>query len=583
VIKIGTFEIKNDAFYLDNAPFRILSGAMHYFRVHPAYWEDRMKKMQLMGLNTLETYVAWNMHEPKPGQFDFNGWMDLVRYITLADDLGLKVIVRPGPYICSEWDFGGLPAWLLRDPGMKLRCSYRPYLNAVESYFSELLPRLAPLQISRGGPVIAMQIENEYGGYGNDKSYLKFLEEKMRSEDITVPLFTSDGATDAMLQYGSLPHILKTANFGSQAEDQFNKLREYQPEGPLMCMEFWNGWFDHWGEDHHTRSPEDAAATLDEILARGASVNFYMFHGGTNFSFMNGANYDKRYLPTITSYDYDAPLNEQGDITPKFLAFREVIKKYNTVKDIPLPPPAPTLSINPFMLEESVSLLSSLNDLSRPISSSVPVAMEYLEQNYGLILYETHITGQRNASILTIREVCDRGHVFVNEQFVDIIEREFPEKTIRLTIPPEGIILSILVENMGRINYGDRLQDRKGITDNVMLGSQLLHDWTIYPLPLDDLSQLNFRPAGSCRYPMFYRGNFQVVSPQDSFFSPEGLRKGFCWINGFNIGRYWKRGPQQTLYVPGPVFRKGTNELVILEMDGAEHPKVSFLGEPVLT
>ncbi|MFC1461034.1 beta-galactosidase family protein [Verrucomicrobiota bacterium] len=579
---MSTFEIKNDAFVLDDKPFRILSGAMHYFRVHPIYWEDRMKKMRMMGLNTLETYVAWNMHEPRPGEFVFDGWMDLVKYIEIAGELGLKVIVRPGPYICSEWDFGGLPAWLLKDPAMRLRCSYGPYLDAVERFFSELLTRLAPLQISNGGPLIAMQIENEYGSYGNDKTYLRRLEQKMRLEDISVLLLTSDGATDSMLQYGTLPHILKTANFGSKAADQFNKLREYQPKGPLMCMEFWNGWFDHWGEAHHTRAPEDATAALDEVLAAGASVNFYMFHGGTNFGFMNGANYFEGYKPTITSYDDDAPLNEHGDITPKFKAFREKIGKYEAVPDIALPSPTPTMAIDSFELPESASLLSSLNDLSGPIPSPVPKAMEFLDQNYGLILYETRVTGPRETAPLTIRELHDRAHVFVDGKLVDIIEREFPEKTISLTIPPQGIVLKILVENMGRINFGDRLDDRKGITDCVILGSQILYDWTIYPLPLDDLSRLNFGDQSSSSFPMFYRGYFQVAAPQDSFFSPRGWCKGICWINGFNIGRYWKRGPQQTLYVPKPIFKQGKNELVLLELDEADHHFVEFCAKPVL-
>ncbi len=573
---MSMFEIKDNAFCLDGERFRLLAGAMHYFRVHPAYWKDRMQKMQLMGLNTLETYVAWNMHEPKPEEFVFDGWMDLPHYIEIAAELGLKVIVRPGPYICSEWEFGGLPAWLLKSPGMRLRCNYAPYLDAVERFFSELLPRLAPLQISNEGPIIAMQIENEYGSYGNDKAYLGRLEEMMRAQGITVPLFTSDGATDEMLQYGTLPHILKTANFGSNAESQFKKLREYQPEGPLMCTEFWNGWFDHWGEEHHTRAPEDAAAALDEILAAGASVCFYMFHGGTNFGFMNGANHGEHYQPTITSYDDDAPLDEQGNITPKFRSFRDVISKVAEVPDTPLPSPAPTMSIPPFELAESASLFASLNGLSSPIASATPEPMERLDQNYGLIAYETRITGPRKSAPLTIRDLHDRAHVFVDGQLVGIMEREFPERTINLTIPPGGVVLKLLVENMGRINYGNHLDDRKGITDCVMLGQQILYGWTIYPLPLDDLSCLEFETGAPSDYPAFYRGCFHVASPEDSFFSPAGWSKGVCWINGFNVGRYWKRGPQQTLYVPKPLFQEGRNEIVLLELDGTDRNVVEF-------
>ncbi len=580
---MSDFKIRENAFCLDGEPFRIIAGAMHYFRVHPEYWKDRMQKMRLMGINTLETYVAWNLHEPRPGTFDFDGWMDLPRYIEMAGEVGLKVLVRPGPYICSEWDLGGLPAWLLKDPGMRLRCSHAPYMDAVSRYYSELLPRLAPLQIPDGGAIIAMQIENEYGSYANDKSYLEILEGLLRKEGITVPLFTSDGPSDEMLQYGTLPHILKTANFGSGAEGAFNKLREYQPEGPLMCMEFWNGWFDHWGEEHHTRTPEDAAAALDEILAAGASVCFYLFHGGTNFGFMNGANHENGYQPTITSYDSDAPLNEQGNTTPKFLAFRDVLRKVAAVPDTELPPPAPTMSIPPFELTESASLFASLDVLSSPIASATPEPMESLGQSYGFIAYEACITGPRTSAPLTLRDLHDRAHVFVDGALVGILEREFPAKGIELAIPPEGIVLRILVENMGRINYGGMLCDRKGITDCVMLGRQILHGWTMFPLPLDDLSSLTFKAGAPSTCPVFLRGTFHVEHPEDSFFLPKGGSKGVCWINGFNVGRYWKRGPQQTLYVPKPLFKQGRNEVILLELDGEPTGReVEFCSHPVL-
>ncbi|MBN2057071.1 beta-galactosidase [bacterium] len=580
---MSAFEIRIDGFHLDGEPFRIIAGAMHYFRVHPAYWKDRMQKMRLMGLNTLETYVAWNMHEPRPGEFVFDGWMDLPRYIEVAGEVGLKVIVRPGPYICSERDMGGLPAWLLKDRQMRLRCNYAPYLDAVDRYFSELLPRCVPLQVANGGPLIAMQVECEYGLYGNDKTYLTRLEAIMRAQGITVPLVTADGILEETLQYGTLPHVLETANFGSKAETHFKKLREYQPEGPLMCMEFWNGWFDHWGERHHTRTPEDAAAALNEILAAGASVCFYMFHGGTNFGFMNGANHEKGYQPTITSYDFDAPLNEQGNITPKFLAFRDVLRNVAAVPDTELPPPAPTMSIPPFELTESASLFASLDVLSSPVTSATPEPMESLGQSYGFIAYETCITGPRTSAPLTLRDLHDRAHVFVDGELVGIMEREFPAKGIELTIPPEGIVLRILVENMGRINYGSMLCDRKGITDCVMLGRQILHDWTMFPLPLDDLSGLTFKAGAPSKFPAFQRGYFHVEHPEDSFFLTEGWFKGVCWINGFNVGRYWKRGPQQTLYVPKPLFEQGLNEVILLELDGEPTRRVvEFCSHPVL-
>jgi beta-galactosidase len=579
---MDTFTIDDKQFLLNNKPFRILAGAMHYFRVLPEYWENRLAKLRPMGLNTLETYVAWNLHESKPGQFDFDGRLDLVAYIQRAAEAGLKVIVRPGPYICAEWEFGGFPAWLLKDPNMKLRCLYQPYLDAVDRFFDALLPKLVPFQISHGGPIIAMQVENEYGSYGNDYAYLQYLEHSMRARGIDVLLFTSDGPTDEMLQYGTLSHIFKIVNFGSKAREGFQKLREYQPTGPLMCMEFWNGWFDHWGEQHHRRAPEDAAAALDEILSTGASVNLYMFHGGTNFGFMNGANFSTKYEPTVTSYDDDAPVNEAGDITPKYLAFRKVISQYSDLPDLPVPQNAPKMSLDPLELTEAVDLFAALDTLSCPIKRPTPEPMEMLGQNYGFILYRTQVTGPRAETPLTIREPHDRAHVFVDGQLIGILEREAPDKKLNLSIPPRGITLEILVENMGRINYGPELHDRKGITAGVLLGQQYLFNWTIFPLPLDDLSGLHFSPAASTERPAFYRGRFVVTAPHDTFLTLDGWTKGVCWINGFNLGRYWARGPQKTLYVPAPLLHKGENELIILELSRTTHLHVWFCDQPYL-
>ncbi|NOZ74024.1 MAG: beta-galactosidase [FCB group bacterium] len=579
---MSSFTIDKEHFLLNNEPFRILSGAMHYFRVHPVYWGDRLRKMRAMGLNTLETYVAWNLHEPKPAEFNFDGWLDIVDYIKQAADSGLRVIVRPGPYICSEWDLGGLPAWLLKDREIKFRCAHEPYLEAVDRYFDVLLPRLEPLQISRGGPIIAMQIENEYGAYGNDKEYLRYLEKGMRARGINVLLFTSDGPTDDMLCAGTLPHILKTANFGSDAKNKFAKLREYQPEGPLMCMEFWNGWFDHWGGKHHVRTPEDTTTTLDEILFQGGSVNFYMFHGGTNFGFMNGSNCHGKFESTITSYDYDVPLNEAGDITPKYLACRKILGKYVELPDIPLPSAVPKLALGPVELTETAGLFDALDWLSKPIRRPTPEPMEMFGQNYGFILYRTRVEGPRSEMPLRIQKLHDRAQVFVDGDFVGVLEREFPEKTLNIVVPPEGLQLEILVENMGRVSWGPKMYDRKGITDAVSLGDRHLFGWTIFPLPLDDLSRLEFSEVTANVGPVFCRGEFAVTDPKDTFLALDGWTKGVCWINGFNLGRYWKRGPQQTLYVPGPVLRKGKNEIIIFELQTLENCTVEFRNHPVL-
>jgi beta-galactosidase len=576
--------ISGNQFHLDGQPFRILSGAMHYFRVHPDYWEDRLVKLRAMGLNTVETYVAWNLHEPRPGEFHFDGGLDLERYLKLAGELGLKAIVRPGPYICSEWDLGGLPSWLLAGPGMRLRCAYSPYLVAVDRFFGALLPRLAPLQITHGGPVIAVQVENEYGSFGNDKTYLRHLEEALRSQGIDVLLFTSDGPSDQMLQFGTLPHIFKTVNFGSKAVESFSKLREYQPEGPLFCAEFWNGWFDHWGEAHHTRDPQDAASALIEVLDLGASVNLYMFHGGTNFGLMSGANEAPYpdYQATITSYDYDAPLDEAGDPTPKYFAFRDVLGRYTTLPDLPLPEPSPKLALGPVVMGESAGLFETLEMLSHAVSSATPESMERLGYNVAFILYRAQVDAPGLKAPLTIRDVHDRAQVFLRGNLVGVLEREFHQNTLDVEIPSNGAQLDILVENMGRVNYGSGLADRKGITDAVLLGQQLVYDWKIYPIRLGNLSALPFTPVQNTNGPAFFRGLISVAEPRDTFLSLPGWNKGLAWINGFCLGRYWNRGPQKTLYVPAPYLRAGVNELIVFELHSAEKPVVELVDEPDL-
>lgn len=387
---MSTFEIDGKNFIFNGEPIQIISGAIHYFRVVPEYWKDRLLKLKACGLNTVETYVPWNLHEPKPGQFYFEGLADIVRFIKTAGDLGLHVIVRPGPYICAEWEFGGFPAWLLQDSDIRLRCYDTSYLEKVDRYFDELLSRLKPLQCTNGGPIIAMQVENEYGSYGNDKKYLNYLKEGMIRRGIDVLLFTSDGPMDEMLQGGTLPDVFKTVNFGSRPEEGFGKLLEYQSDQPLMCMEFWNGWFDHWGAPHHTRDADDAADVLDQMLKAGASVNFYMFHGGTSFGFMNGANYSEGLAPTVNSYDYDAAVSESGDLTDKYYTYQKVISKYTRIDDSILPAPIPKKAYGQVSLDQHAGLFESLYQLSEPIQRTCPEPMEKLGQNYGYILYRRH-------------------------------------------------------------------------------------------------------------------------------------------------------------------------------------------------
>ena len=563
--------IVGDEFVQGGKPLRILSGAIHYFRVIPEYWRDRLEKLRACGFNTLETYVAWNMHEPRPGEFVFDGRCDLASYVEIAGDLGLNVILRPGPYICSEWDCGGLPAWLLADGNMRLRCAYQPYLDAVDRFMDALMERLVPLQASKGGPIIAMQIENEYGSHGNDKVYLRHLGDGLRARGFEGLLFTSDGAGDWMLAGGTLPDVHKVANFGSGAVGQFAKLREWQPAGPLMCGEFWAGWFEHWGEERHARTAEDAARELDVLLGTGGSVNVYMFHGGTNFGFMNGANHPGTYQPTVTSYDFGAALSEAGDPTDMYLAFRDVVAKYGAeVGEVPAS--SEKAAYGEVEMTGRVGLFDSLDALSKPIERPTPDPMETVGQNYGFILYRTKFIGPREPMPLVLMDVHDRALVFVDGQYRGVIDRDGPKEEIVLEFAAGEHQLDLLVENMGRVNYGPHLADRKGITEGVRLGyayGQFLFGWTLWPMGMDDLSGLVFGELKGRDGPAFYRGVLKIDEAKDTFLALPGWTKGVVWMNGFNLGRYWDRGPQKTLYVPAPVLKEGENEIVVFELHGA--------------
>lgn len=574
---MGKLTVHGDQLLMDNQPFQLISGAIHYFRVVPEYWEDRLLKLKACGFNCVETYIPWNLHEPKEGQFNFTGLANVEEFIKIAERVGLYVIVRPSPYICAEWEFGGLPAWLLADSNMRIRSSYEPFLEKVDRYFDVLLERLKPLQETNGGPVIAMQVENEYGSYGNDKAYLEYLKNAMVSRGIDVLLFTSDGPTDACLHGGTIDNVLATVNFGSNPKKYFPKLQEYHPNTPNICMEYWNGWFDHWGEKHHTRDPQDAADTFSEMLEDGAHVNFYMFHGGTNFGFYNGANYDEEYAPTITSYDYDCPLSETGDLTPKFYAVREVIAKHKDIGELVLPAPIPKMNYGTVHMKESAKLFDIVNKISQPVYKTHPETMEKLGQDYGFVLYRTTVKGPLETVPLTIQEVRDRAIVFVNGKYHGVIDR-WKNHTLDIQVPKEGIQLDILVENMGRINYGPLMMDPKGITEGVRVGRQFQFHWEIYCLPLDNVENVEYaeKPIED-QTPAFYRGTVEIQEIGDTFIELPHWTKGVVFINGFNVGRYWEIGPQKTLYVPGPLLKEGSNEIVIFELHGTAKPEIQLV------
>ena len=572
---------EKDQFVRNGKPHRIFSGALHYFRVVPEYWEDRLRKCKACGLNTIETYVPWNLHEPQPGEFDFSGLLDLRKFIETATALDLDVIVRPGPYICAEWEFGGFPAWLLKDRNVRLRCMDEAYLSHVDRYFSRLMQEFVDLQSSRGGRVVAVQVENEYGSYGTDKKYLSWMEDCLKRNGIDVLLFTSDGPEDHMLQGGGLPHLLKTANFGSRATEAFEKLREYQPEGPLMCMEFWNGWFDHWGAEHHTRNAADASDALDEVLSNDASINIYMMHGGTNFGFWNGANRYESYSPTVTSYDYDAPLDEQGNPTEKFERFRDIFAKHGAEVG-PVPERTHGVAFGVAETQGSVGLLEKLGQFAVPVESACPLTMEDVGQNFGFILYETQVSGPRPESKIMLQEVRDRAWVYLDGKFLGVVDRNEAQEGIDVTIGSEGAILQVLVENQGRINYGPSLYDRKGVTHGIRLGLQFLHEWKTYPLPLDSRDGLEWEDAVTSESPRLFKAELSVDQPADTFLRIRDGSHGVVWINGFALGRYWKSGPQQTLYVPGPLLKSGVNTIEIFELEPSSVPVAELVAEPDL-
>ena len=570
-------EIGESDFLLDGRPFRILSGALHYFRVHPDSWADRIEKARLMGLNTIETYVPWNAHSPRPGTFDTAGMLDLERFLREVAAAGLYAIVRPGPYICAEWDNGGLPAWLFREPGLGVR-RYEPrFMAAVQEYLFDVLRIVEPLQVSAGGPVLMVQVENEYGAFGDDPTYLKAVAEIIRSAGITVPLVTVDQPVDAMLAAGGLDGVLRTGSFGSRVAERLETLRRHQPTGPLMCMEFWDGWFDHWGGPHHTTSVAEAAAELDALLAAGASVNIYMLHGGTNFGLTSGANDKGVYRPTITSYDYDAPLDEAGHPTLKYHAFREVISRYATVPDdVPASGTAAP--------ETSAALGSPLRLLADPWGtwsehSEMPT-LDALDAR--LVLFRTEVSAG-DPVLLTVGEVRDRAYVFLDGAPVGVLDRERHDRALML---PRGGRLEILVEDQGRVNYGQRIGEPKGLIGPVRLDGVELTEWSACVIDLDAVSALwdSVGPSadGPGVGPTAWRASFDVETPMDHFLSTVAWGKGFAWVNGFNLGRYWRRGPQQTLYVPGPLLRPGRNELVVLELDVMLDPVAHFVAGPSL-
>lgn len=551
-------------------PHRILAGAIHYFRVHPKLWRDRIRRLVAMGANTLDTYVVWNAHQPdRDAEPDFTGWLDIGRFIDIAAEEGLDVIVRPGPFICAEWDNGGLPAWLTAIPGVRVRTPDPRYTGEVERWFDALLPHIVSRQAAHGGPVVAVQIENEYGSFGDDHEYMAIQRDILLARGVTERLFTADGGTDFFLDGGPLPDVWATATLGSRGDEAVQTWQRRRPGEPFLAAEFWGGWFDHWGEKHHVRDAEDAAAEVAKILDRGGSVCIYMAHGGTNFGLRSGANHHgARIEPTITSYDSDAPIAEDGSLTAKFHALRRQFHRARGVEPPPLPEdlvapnrvlPARTLPLRP-----GAPLLDILAASGEPVESREPLSFEQLGLDAGLVLYEADPVlpgrdGVPQESQLRIPGLADRALIWIDGTFVGALDDANALEGITVTGHGRPVLLQIVVENLGRINYGWWVGRGKGILDGVLVNQRRTSYWRQIPVPLDRWTEQQLAPLA--------HAEFEVDGPADTHLALPGSRKGFAWINGFLLGRYWERGPQRTLYVPAPLLHPGRNEVRVLELE----------------
>jgi beta-galactosidase len=575
------FEIKTD-FLVDNQPTKIISGAIHYFRLAPSQWEDSLYNLKALGANTVETYIPWNIHEPQEGQFDFQGSKDVVQFIKLAEKMGLMVILRPSAYICAEWEFGGLPAWLLNIPGIRVRSTDEKYLEKVTQYFHKLLPILTPLQVTEGGPVIMMQIENEYGSYGMDKQYLQATKALMEKNGVSVPMFTSDGAWEEALDAGSLidDNILVTGNFGSQSQKNAKVLAKFMEKHgkkwPIMCMEFWDGWFNRWGEPIVKRETAELAKAVKEMLQIG-SINLYMFHGGTNFGFYNGCSARGAIdLPQVSSYDYGALLDEAGEPTERYYAIQKVIHEVCPHVWQAAPRTKQLKAYGIFTVKESTSLLAQKRNLAAE-TSAYPKTMEEMGTGLGYMLYSLKAKNYHRKNKLKVIEARDRVQIYVDGKFEETQYQNSVGEEIGIEGLPENetIAVDILVENMGRVNYGYKLNNpsqKKGIIGGVMIDIHFHQEFSQRPVLLDEkqVKHLDFSLPADSSHPSFYKFDLYLDELKDTYFDCSSYGKGVLLVNGINLGRYWQKGPIHSLYCPKDFLRKGINSIIVFETDGVE-------------
>jgi beta-galactosidase len=566
---------KND-FLLDGKPFQIISGEMHPARIPKVYWRQRIQMAKAMGCNTIAAYIFWNYHEQKEGVFDFTTEnRNIAEFVRICQQEKMWVLFRPGPYVCAEWDFGGLPTWLLKIPDIKIRCMDTRYIAAVTKYVNRLSQELRPLLVTHGGPVLMAQVENEYGSYGNDKTYLKTLSKLWRSNGINTAFYTADGATPYMLEAGNVDGAAIGLDSGSSDAD-FAQATKMNPNVPSFSSETYPGWLTHWGEKWARPDTNDLKKEITFLLQNKKSFNLYVVHGGTNFGFTAGANAftPAQYQPDLTSYDYDAPVNEQGSATAKYFMLRNLIQQYTDHKLPDMPMPVETVEIPPVSLAAFTSIWKTL---PAPVHAAQPVPMEMLNQNQGLILYRTRLIGHKSGK-LTITQPHDYALVFLDGKFIDTVIRDGGKWTIDLPkTDTKDPVLDILVEGMGHINFAQFMIDRKGITDRVTLNGMTLMDWDIFSLPLNEKFIASLKPASSegSHQGIFFKGEFDLAKTGDTYFDMHNYAKGVLYINGHNIGRYWNIGPQQRLYCPASWLKKGKNEMIVFDLHQQQAAAVS--------
>ena len=581
-----TFSIGDKTFLLDGKPFLIKAAEMHYTRIPAEYWDHRIQMCKALGMNTICIYAFWNIHEQKEGEFDFKGQNDIAAFCRLAQKHGMYIMLRPGPYVCSEWEMGGLPWWLLKKKDIKLRTNDAYFLERTKLFMNEIGKELADLQVSRGGNIIMVQVENEYGAYATDKEYIANIRDIVKGAGFTdVPLFQCDWSST--FQRNGLDDLVWTINFGTGAniDAQFKKLQEARPNAPLMCSEFWSGWFDHWGRKHETRDAETMVSGIKDMLDRHISFSLYMTHGGTTFGHWGGAN-SPAYSAMCSSYDYDAPISEAGWATPKYYKLREMMQYADSAQVIPDVPAAyPVIEIPEFELKEVAPLFDNLPE---PKLSEDIKPMEQFDQGWGTILYRTSLPEVKEGTTLLIDEVHDWAQVYADGKLLGRLDRRRGQNSLVLPSLQKGTRLDILVEAMGRVNFDVAIHDRKGITNKVELLTETdkkeLKNWEVYSFPVDyDFAESKKYAEGEkLDAPAYYRATFELDRVGDVFLDMQTWGKGMVWVNGKAMGRFWKIGPQQTLFMPGCWLKKGKNEIIVLDLLGPEKATVSGLKKPIL-